>query len=424
MDFGHSGPFITDLLPRRPRLSDYPLPLAICGLYARILTVPARPTHSLFSRLLWGANALVLAAILLVASIGIYLQPPEQDSIIIPAFIAITLLILLLVTGVAYLFARYITAPLQALATATRLIARGQLDAPLAVQRGDELGALADDFRAMQKELAASHEALEAEKTRYAELNALKERLLANMPHEIKTPLSALAASLELLQEGGTQMSPEERAQLLESTRRSVLRLEHLVDNMLDAASIQAGQFRIRLEIEPLGPVLQEARAFVQPLLDQKGQTALIHDATGGALVEADPTRILQILVNLLSNANKYGDPNCPIEVEANLQEGSARVQVQNDGDPIPPEVRQGLFQRFSRSPGAEGVSGVGLGLSIARTIVDMHHGEIGLESTAEGRTTAWFSLPLAQVPRSSTALLDGPERGLPEAANEDLDRG
>jgi signal transduction histidine kinase len=352
--------------------------------------------HSLIARLLGSVLALVLAAILLVSAAAIYLLPSGTlDGRIVIIFLVVGVITLCAVAVDVYFLARHITDPLRQLAETTQAVAQGDLAAPVTVTRADEIGALADDFRAMQRELAASRNALEGEKARYAELNELKERLLANVPHEIKTPLAAIGASLELLRADDGQLNPAERARLLESIHRSVLRLQALVENMLDAASIQAGQFRLRVESTPLAPILTEARLFVQPLLDQNGQEFKLGDQTGGALVRADPARITQVLINLVSNASKHGDANLPIEVNAALGEHAARLEVRNQGPPIPLAEQQRLLEpQFGDQQAA---AGAGLGLAIARAIVEMHHGQIGLASAADSGTTVWFSLPLAQ---------------------------
>ncbi len=353
-------------------------------------------TSSLFFRQLWSVTALVLSAVLLISAAAVYLLPPGQDAQVIPIFGGLTLLILALMTGVIYLFARSVTDPLSELARATRAVARGELETPLTIDRKDEIGALADDFREMQRELVASRRALEAEKARYAELNELKERLLANIPHEIKTPLAAVAASLELIREENPPLSDEQRRLVLDSLQRSVVRLEYLVDNMLDAASIQAGQFRIRPEATALAPILEEARLFIQPLLDQKDQRLRVENRAGRVLVRADPARVVQVLVNLLSNASKYGDPGSSIDLTAIIDGACVRVAVHNTGSPVPPADRERLFQRFGRTANAEGLSGVGLGLAISRTIVELHGGEIGLDCSDESGTVVSFTLPCA----------------------------
>jgi signal transduction histidine kinase len=199
-------------------------------------------SRSLAARLLGSVLALLLAAILLVSAAAIYLLPSGAlEGRIILIFLVVGVLTLGAVAVDVYLLARHITGPLHQLARTSQAIAQGDLAAPVTVERQDEIGALADDFRAMQRGLIASRAALEGEIARCAELNDLKERLLANAPHELKTPLAAIGASLEMLREDDGPLAPEERARLLESIQRSVLRLQALVENILDAASIQAG---------------------------------------------------------------------------------------------------------------------------------------------------------------------------------------
>ncbi|MGE5141566.1 MAG: ATP-binding protein, partial [Rudaea sp.] len=314
---------------------------------------------------------------------------------ILPAFAGISLVILAAVTGVVFLFARYITAPVRELARASREMSAGNLESPVTVRRDDEIGELAEAFRAMQQDLAASRRALEAEKLRYAELNDLKEQMLANVPHELKTPLAAIAASMEMLRQYEATLTPEERTRLLDSLHRSVVRLQFLIDNMLDAASIQAGRFRIQPEPVSILAMIEEARLFLQPLLHQKGQSLNVIASGNGARVCADPQRVEQVLINLISNANKYGDANSAIQVETQRGQDYMCVQIRNGGAPVPPEVQRSIFDRFARNPLTAQVNGSGLGLAIARTIVEMHNGEIELTSSAENGTTVRFTLPL-----------------------------
>jgi signal transduction histidine kinase len=351
--------------------------------------------RSLFARLLTAVVALVLAGILLVSAAAIYLLPGETfQPPVVAVFLGFAVVILVAVGVDVYFLARDITRPVEELARAARAIAGGELETPVAVEREDEIGALASDFRIMQRQLAQSRAALEKEKLRYAELNELKDGLLANVPHEVKTPLSAIAVSLEMLEDGELELSEIEKRKLLESIKRSVLRLQALIDNMLDAASIQAGQFTVRPEATRIGPILSEAAAFVEPLTAQNDQRLAVQDRTGGALVNADPVRLTQVLVNLFSNAIKYGAPGETIVAEAHCENGRVRVEVANRGQAIPAEDRQRLFERFSRTAADGHLSGVGLGLAISKTIVELQSGEIGLGSDSERGTRVWFSLP------------------------------
>lgn len=355
-------------------------------------------SRSLLARLLVSILALVLAALLLTSAAALYLLPSGSiDPLATVVFLSLAVVILVAIGADVFLLARNISSPMRELAHAARVIGEGRLDMPITVQREDEIGALADDLRHMQTQLARAQESLRQEKVRYAELNELKDRLLANVPHEIKTPLAAIAASLEMLEDQALDLSVSDQQRLLGSIHRSVVRLEYLIDNMLDAASIQAGQFSVRPEPTLLAPVLEQARAFVQPLLEQNAQQAVIEDCTSGRYVSADPIRISQVMINLLSNALKYSERPGIIYVRASCEDHMVRVLVHNRGAAIALEDQAGLFNRFSRAARDGQVSGIGLGLAIAKTIVEFHGGEVGLNSLPEHGTTFWFTLPLSQ---------------------------
>src|SRR5205085_12461561 len=124
----------------------------------------------------------------------------------------------------------------------------------------DEIVVLSRSFETMRQRLAGTYEELERERNRYREFLAL-------MPHEFKTPLAALSASLELLQSDDEGLSSDQRA-LMSSLRRSIIRLTSLVDNLLDTASIQAGKFHVDAKPNQLGPMIEEAWHTTKPLLD------------------------------------------------------------------------------------------------------------------------------------------------------------
>src|SRR5438270_75909 len=214
----------------------------------------------------------------------------------------------------AYWFARGMTRPLRAMTEATKAMADGNLSAPLDISGTDEFAVLAQSFALMRAKLSDIHADLARERNRYRDF-------LAIMPHEFRTPLAALSASLELLEMDDTTFSPDQHA-LLNSLHRSVIRLKSLVDNLLDTASIQAGQFQVSTEPNNLAGIITEAREFTQPLLEQKGQALQVHIAPELPPVMADARRLTQVLINLISNANKYGPAGVPLRLGASPQEG------------------------------------------------------------------------------------------------------
>jgi len=292
----------------------------------------------------------------------------------------------------AYFLARRITTPLIALTQATRAFGEGETNVPLDVSGQDEFAVLAQSFATMRSRLSETYGDLAREKDKYQDF-------LAILPHEFKTPLAALAASLELLQTDFQQLPADQASALLESIHRSTIRLESLVDNLLDTASIQAGQFQVHAEPNPLPTIIESARVFVQPLLDQKQQTVQIKMNESLPWVRADPGRITQVLINLLSNASKYGPPGEPIGIEAIPVDSFIHVAVSDRGQGIAPEDQALLFQRFMRlaANGARAPEGLGFGLAIVKAIIDLHHGQVGVESEPGQGTTVWFTLPIAE---------------------------
>ena len=226
----------------------------------------------------------------------------------------------------------------------------------------------------------------------------LREELLSNIAHEFRTPLASLVASTEMLSTEHHEMSVAEIDHLLRSLHRSIRRLESLVNNILDEASLRAGRFQVYPEPVELGDIIDEAVLFIQPMLDQRQQALDIHLATDMGAVRADEGRIAQVLINLLDNASKYGPQGQTIVLRAVMEPAHALISIRDHGPGIPPEQHSALFQRYSRltKPGLSS-SGTGLGLAIAKAIVERHGGEIGLESKDGAGTRVWFTLPRVQ---------------------------
>jgi signal transduction histidine kinase len=221
---------------------------------------------------------------------------------------------------------------------------------------------------------------------------------MANITHEFRTPLAALEASSELLLDNLHSLSPTETKDLLVSLNLGIISLQTLIDNLIEAASIEAGRFKVSLQPVPFEVILREAQEIMQPLMERYELRLVSAPLTQSILVMADRRRTVQILVNLLSNAIKHSPANGLIKINHAVNANQVRIEVIDEGGGVPTEQRNNLFRRFSHLDihTERTKPGLGLGLSVVKAIVEAQQGEVGLSDQAEGGNCFWFTLPLA----------------------------
>ncbi len=219
---------------------------------------------------------------------------------------------------------------------------------------------------------------------------------LGNMTHEFRTPLSGLKASIELLVDETDYLSPDEIRELLNSIHLSVSGLQALVDNLLESVNIEAGRFSINHRPVDLNQVTAEAIRTMQPLLDRRKQRLSLTEPLELPIVYADPTRLTQVIINLLANASKYGPQDETIDLELEQAGRELKVIVADRGPGIPPDERTHLFNRFVRGGTVAAEQyGIGLGLWVVKAIVEGHGGRVGVNERPGGGSIFWFTLPL-----------------------------
>jgi PAS domain S-box-containing protein len=228
----------------------------------------------------------------------------------------------------------------------------------------------------------------------------LRSYFLANISHEFRTPLSALKASVELLLDGVGTFTTDETLQLVRSVHFSVTALQTLVDNLLESVSIQAGRFRIRRRPTDLGLLVSDAEALMKPLLERRNQSLIVSLPDGLPELSVDPMRVTQVLVNLLSNASKYGPVDEPIELTVSMQQDQLlRISVADRGSGISADDRENIFRRFVRLDEKDNTQyGIGLGLAVVKTIVESHGGTVGLDARPGGGSIFWFTIPITEA--------------------------
>lgn len=219
---------------------------------------------------------------------------------------------------------------------------------------------------------------------------------LANLAHEFRTPLSSIAATIELLSEEGAGLSEAELAELANTAGLATRHLQTLIDNLLESALIEADAFRLRRHPILLRDVIRVAVNILSPLLKRRQQTLHIDEPKEFITILADPDRLCQAIVNLLDNASKYSPLGSPISLSFKRQNNQLVCEVLDSGPGLPPDMLGDLFKRFVSFSDLQGARyGIGLGLLVVRTIIEAHGGQVGANNRPEGGARFWFTLPL-----------------------------
>lgn len=233
--------------------------------------------------------------------------------------------------------------------------------------------------------------------TQRKEVERMKDEFVSTVSHELRTPLTAIYGSLSLVNSGLAGELPPEARELLKICHDSTERLIRLINEMLDVEKIASGRMEYRMERQPLRPLVEQALRDTQAYAEALG-VAYRFEPGEDLEVLADADRIVQVCVNLLSNAAKFSPRGGTVDVQVRRRDGMARVSVVDHGSGIPPQFRARVFERFAQADASDrrAKGGTGLGLAICRGIVEAHHGRIGFESEPGVRTEFFFDLPLA----------------------------
>lgn len=218
---------------------------------------------------------------------------------------------------------------------------------------------------------------------------AFKTRLLGMVAHELRTPIATIVGFSELLGDPHA-----ERAPYLARIQSAAARLGQTLATFLDLYRLESGQ-GLELERRPvaLRPLVEEAAAMLQVQYPDRIRI----EAGSDVRVEGDEGRLFSTVLNLLSNAAKYGREDAPVRVRLDCRGGVARVEVHDGGPPLSPEEAEAIFQPWTRLPRHRGHEGYGLGLAVAREVVAQHGGRIGWEARPPGQVF-WFELPCLET--------------------------
>lgn len=229
------------------------------------------------------------------------------------------------------------------------------------------------------------------------ETERLRNSLLSAVSHDLRTPLATIVGSSSTLVEVGESLTPQTRRELAEAILEQGERLNRQVANLLDMTRLDEGSVELHKEWQPLEEVVGVVLSRLSKQL--KDHPVRTHLSSGLPAIPMDGLLIQQTLINLLENAIKYGPSGKPIDLLAYREGSSVIVEVADYGPGLPEEDRQRVFEKFYRAANAEGHTGVGLGLSICRSIVALHGGTIWAENRPGGGLSVRFSLPVPEAP-------------------------
>lgn len=279
--------------------------------------------------------------------------------------------------GVAWVVTLRLLAPLRALQAASTAMAAGRRGARLDEDAPGELGDVAAAFNGMA-------EAIERGESE-------RRRLVADLAHELRTPLSNLRGYVEALEDGVFELDDATRAAL----GRQVERLERLVADLATLHDVEAGQVVLEVAPTDVAALASAGVAAVQARFADKGVALTCTAPPGGAWALADPVRVGQVLENLLANALRHTPVGGTVAVAVHATADGVCVKVHDTGPGVPLHDREAVFRRLYRGDPARGATaGSGVGLTIAKALVERQGGAIGVGTAPGGGAAFWFTLP------------------------------
>lgn len=229
--------------------------------------------------------------------------------------------------------------------------------------------------------------------TRVRRLETVRRDFISNVSHELRTPLASLKALTETLRDGALE-DPKAAPRFLERIETEVDALTQMATELLELSRIESGQVPLELKAVPAAALLLSAVERMRAQAERAGITILIDNTEDVAPLRADPTRLEQVLVNLIHNAIKFTRPGGEVILATQTEADFVRFSVRDSGAGIPAEDLERIFERFYKADRARSGGGTGLGLSIARHIVEMHGGKIWAESLEGQGSTFFFTIP------------------------------
>lgn len=295
--------------------------------------------------------------------------------------IVISVVLLLLALGLAYLISRAVSKPIISINESAKQLAKGNYDAVFNYGGYREINELSDTLNYTSKELAKTEQ--------------YQQELIANVSHDLRTPLTMITAYSEVMRDLPGENTPENVQVIIEEAKR----LTNLVNDMLDISKLQKGKLEKEAKIYNLTESINRIMERYGKLKTQDGYDIRFEYDTD-VFVEADEFKIYQVLYNLINNAINYTGEDKKVTVKQIIKENIVRIEITDTGDGIPKDELSNVWQRYYKASSSHkrAVKGTGLGLSIVRKILKLHEAEFGVESEEGKGSIFWFELERCQI--------------------------
>jgi signal transduction histidine kinase len=287
---------------------------------------------------------------------------------------------LLSVLILAPFLARRITKPIQTLKENAGYVEKGDLTHEIDFKTGDEMEDLGKTFNKMTKGLK--------------DLEELRNEFVYVITHELRSPITAIRGYVSFLRDGTDGALNKEAREHVETIWNSSNHLQTLVNDLLDSAKIESGQFSMDISSFEPAKLLEEVASEISVLAKDKKIEIEKKIVLENVKISADPTRFKQILANILSNAVKYNENGGKINIKAVAKEKFVEFSVEDNGKGIPLSDQQNIFKKYFRASGTGKIIGTGLGLYVTKQLVEKMKGEISFKSKEGVGTTFTFTLP------------------------------
>ncbi len=287
----------------------------------------------------------------------------------------------------AFFFSRSISRPILKINSVARAMADGDFSLQAPVSPGSEVGVLAESINTLSSQLREKIQALER-------IDATRRNFVSSISHELRTPLTIMQGYTEALMDGIAR-DEKQREKYLMNIYEETMRLRRLVDDLLDLGRLESGVISMNIEPADISEIIENvAGQFNETVADKKVEVK-VNLPGEKVLAWGDADRLRQVIINLVDNAVRFSPEDGVVEIKGENVGGRVRVLVKDQGPGLSREERQLVWERFYKADisRARRDSGSGLGLAIARQIIELHGGDIGVESNPGRGSTFWFTV-------------------------------